>query len=54
MADVIASLQAARSAMAAERSAGVPDGGLAGVARDRIAYFGNSVNSLRDPNVRPG
>jgi hypothetical protein len=53
VADVIASLQAARSAMAAERSAGVPDGGLAGVARDRIAYFGSSVNSLRDPNVRP-
>jgi len=53
VADVIASLQAARSAMAAERSTAVPDGGLAGVARDRIALFGSSVNSLREPNVRP-
>ena len=53
VADVIASLQAARSAMAAERSTGAPDGGLAGIARDRIAFFGSSVNSLREPNVRP-
>jgi hypothetical protein len=53
VADVIASLQAARSAMAAERSTAVPDGGLAGIARDRIALFGSSVNSLREPNVRP-
>jgi hypothetical protein len=53
VADVIASLQAARSAMAAERSTGAPDGGLAGMARDRIALFGSSVNSLREPNVRP-
>lgn len=53
VADVIASLQAARSAMAAERSTAAPDGGLAGIARDRIALFGSSVNSLRDPNVRP-
>jgi hypothetical protein len=53
VADVIASLQAARSAMAAERSTAVPDGGLAGIARDRIAFFGSSVNSLRAPNVRP-
>ncbi|HEX4398992.1 MAG TPA: hypothetical protein VH136_15240 [Trebonia sp.] len=51
--EVIASLQAARSAMAAERSTAVPDGGLAAVARDRIALFGSSVNSLREPNVRP-
>ena len=53
VADVIASLQAARSAMAAERSTAAPDGGLAGIARDRIALFGSSVNSLREPNVRP-
>ena len=53
VADVIASLQAARSAMAAERSTGAPDGGLAGIARDRIAFFASSVNSLREPNVRP-
>jgi hypothetical protein len=53
VADVIASLQAARSAMDAERSTGAPDGRLAGVARDRIAFFASSVNSLREPNVRP-
>ena len=53
VADVIASLQAARSAMDAERSQGAFDGTLAGIARDRIAFFGSSVNSLRDPNVRP-
>lgn len=53
VADVIASLQAARSAMAAERSTGAYDSGLAGIARDRIAFFASSVNSLREPNVRP-
>jgi len=53
VAEVITSLQAARSAMAAERSTGVPDAGLAAIARDRIALFGSSVNSLREPNVRP-
>jgi hypothetical protein len=53
VAEVITSLQAARSAMAAERSTAAPDAGLAGIARDRIALFGSSVNSLRDPNVRP-
>jgi hypothetical protein len=53
VADVIASLQAARSAMAAERSTAAPDAGLVGIARDRIALFGSSVNSLREPNVRP-
>jgi hypothetical protein len=53
VADVIASLQAARSAMAAERSTGAYDSALAGIARDRIAFFGSSVNSLREPNVRP-
>ena len=53
VADVIASLQAARSAMDAERSAGAYDSALAGIARDRIAFFASSVNSLREPNVRP-
>ena len=53
VADVIASLQAARSAMDAERSTGAYDSGLAGIARDRIAFFASSVNSLREPNVRP-
>ena len=53
VADVIASLQAARSAMDAERSTRPYDGALAGIARDRIAFFGSAVNSLREPNVRP-
>jgi hypothetical protein len=53
VADVIASLQAARSAMAAERSTGAYDSTLAGIARDRIAFFASSVNSLRQPDVRP-
>jgi hypothetical protein len=53
VADVIASLQAARSAMDAERSPGVPDSTLAGIVRDRIAFFASSVNSLREPDVRP-
>ena len=53
VADVIASLQAARSAMDAERSTGAYDSALAGIARDRIAFFASSVNSLREPNVRP-
>jgi hypothetical protein len=53
VADVIASLQAARSAMDSERSTGASDGALAGIARDRIAFFASSVNSLREPNVRP-
>ncbi len=53
VADVIASLQAARSAMDAERSTGAYDSALAGIARDRIAFFASAVNSLREPNVRP-
>jgi hypothetical protein len=53
VADVIASLQAARSAMEAERSTGAYDSTLAGIARDRIAFFASSVNSLRAPDVRP-
>jgi hypothetical protein len=53
VADVIASLQAARSAMDAERSPGIPDSTLSGIVRDRIAFFASSVNSLREPDVRP-
>lgn len=52
VADILSSLQAARSAMDTERSTGVPDPGLAGIARDRIAFFANAVNSLRQPDVR--
>jgi hypothetical protein len=51
--DVIASLQAARSAMDAERSAGAADSTLAGIVRDRISFFASSLSSLRGPGVRP-
>lgn len=53
VADVIASLQAVRSAMDSERSAGQADGMLAGIVRDRISFFASSLNSLREPDVRP-
>ena len=49
IADLIASLQAARSAMDAERSGGVPDGSVSGLVRDRLAYFASALTSLRQP-----
>jgi hypothetical protein len=51
--NVLAALQAARSAMDAERSAGNADSSLATVVRDRLAFFGASLRGLREPNVRP-
>lgn len=53
IADLIASLQAARSAMDAERSGGIPDGSVTGLVRDRLAYFASALNSLRQPDARP-
>jgi hypothetical protein len=53
VADLMASLQAARSAMDAERSTGAADTTLSGIARDRIAFFASSLNALRQPDVRP-
>ncbi|MBV9382366.1 MAG: hypothetical protein JOY82_18270 [Streptosporangiaceae bacterium] len=53
IADVLASLQAARSAMGAERSAAGADSTLANVVRDRLAFFAASLRELREPNVRP-
>jgi hypothetical protein len=53
VAGVIASLQATRSAMAAERSARGADGSLSETVQDRLAYFGSALSSLRQPNVRP-
>ena len=53
IADLIASLQAARSAMDAERSGGVPDGSVTGLVRDRLAYFAYALNSLRQPDAYP-
>ncbi len=53
VADVIASLKAARSAMDAERSTGIPDDSLSLTVRDRLAYFASALSSLRQPEVRP-
>ena len=53
IADLIASLQAARSAMDAERSGGIPDGSVTGLVRDRLAYFAYALNSLRQPDAYP-
>jgi len=53
IADLIASLQAARSAMDAERSGGTPDGSVSGLVRDRLAYFNSALTSLRQPDARP-
>ena len=52
IADLIASLQAARSAMDAERSGGIPDGSVTGLVRDRLAYFAYALNLLRQPDAR--
>jgi hypothetical protein len=53
IADLIASLQAARSAMDAERSGGIPDGSVTGLVRDRLGYFAYALNSLRQPDAYP-
>jgi len=52
IADLIASLQAARSAMDAERSGGIPDGSVSGLVRDRLAFFNSALTSLRQPDAR--
>jgi hypothetical protein len=51
--NLIASLQAARSAMDTERSGGIPDGSVSGLVRDRLAFFNSALNSLRQPDARP-
>jgi hypothetical protein len=53
VAGVLASLQAARSAMDAERSAWRADGSLSGTVRDRLAQFASALSLLRQPNVAP-
>jgi hypothetical protein len=54
IADVQASLQAARSALDAERSA-PPEARMMSsqVTRDRLSYFMSSLNELREPQVHP-
>ena len=51
--NVLASLQAARSAMDAERGAENADGSLTGIVRDRLAFFAAALRQLREPDVRP-
>ena len=48
--NVLASLQAARSAMDAERAAGGADSSLAAVVRDRLMFFRGSLSGLREPD----
>lgn len=52
VANVLASLYAARSAMDAERSAGA-DGSLSRIAHARLSYFAISLDAMRQPIVRP-
>ena len=50
--NVLASLQAARSAMDAERAAGGADSSLAAVVRDRLMFFRGSLSGLREPDAQ--
>jgi hypothetical protein len=49
--NVLASLQAARSAMEAERAARTADPSLAASVRDRLMYFSGSLSRLRQPDA---
>ena len=51
--NVLASLQAARSAMEAERGAGGASSSMAATVRDRLAFFGGSLSGLRQQDNRP-
>lgn len=51
--NVLASLQAVRSAMEAERGAGGADSSLAATVRDRLVFFSGSLSGLRQPDARP-
>jgi hypothetical protein len=51
--NVLASLQAARSAMEAERGAPTADPSLAASVRDRLAFFSGSLSRLRQPDAGP-
>jgi hypothetical protein len=51
--DVLAALQAARSAMETERSSGAADMTMANVVRDRLSFFASALQELRGPNIRP-
>jgi hypothetical protein len=51
--NVLASLQAARSAMEAERGAPTADPSLAASVRDRLVFFSGSLSRLRQPDAGP-
>jgi hypothetical protein len=53
IADVLASLQAALSAMDAERAGGPPDASVSGLARNRLSFFAAALGTLRQPQARP-
>jgi hypothetical protein len=51
--EVLASLQAVRSAMATERTTPDDTGTMPGVVRDRLSFFMASLQQLRDPRIHP-
>ena len=51
--NVLASMQAARSAMEAERAARTADPSLAASVRDRLMFFNGSLSRLRQPDAGP-
>ena len=53
IADVLASLQAARSAMDAERTGGSPDASLSGLVRHRLSSFATALGAMRQPKSGP-
>ncbi len=53
VADALASLQSARSAMDSERAPGGGGAAAAAAVHDRLAYFGACLQALRAPDRRP-
>jgi hypothetical protein len=53
IADVLAWLQAARSAMDAERAGGSPDASVSGLVRHRLSSFATALGTMRQPNSGP-
>lgn len=53
IADVLASLQAARSAMDAERASGPADASDPRLVRARLSFFASALGTLRQPQARP-
>jgi hypothetical protein len=53
IAEVLASLQAARSAMDTERAGGSPDASVSGLVRHRLSSFATALGTMRQPNTGP-